>query len=286
MFEKAKIKSFLNVVLVSAAFYASAGNGKSPRVISLSPSITEIICKLGKQDSIVGRSSVCDYPESVTDIPVAGEFAHPNLEKVVLLKPDVLVTSSLRDMSVKTSLEQLNIKCVLLPAENISDYFKAVEKIGSLLGEEERARAESERVSKTLEKIAENSTGEKARPGIYVEVWHKPLMTVGNRSFINELIEIAGGVNLASEISKDYFSCSPEWIVISNPDIIICPAMGKGGAGKVKSRDGWKKVNAVLKNRIYTEINEDLLYRLGPRITEAAELLSRIVRRAQESEKK
>ena len=95
--------------------------------------------------------------------------------------------------------------------------------------------------------------------------------------FINEMIKYAGGRNIAADMNKDYFNCSVEWIITSNPDIIICPAMKTGREADVIKRKGWQNISAVKNNRIYVDLDDDLVYRLGPRIIEGVKLLKKII---------
>ncbi len=102
-------------------------------------------------------------------------------------------------------------------------------------------------------------------------------MTIGNKSFVNDLISYAGGKNIASDLNKEYFNCSVEWIILSNPDVIICPAMKTNRVADILSRDGWQNISAVKKKQIFTGLNDDLIYRLGPRILSGIEELKQCI---------
>ena len=140
-----------------------------------------------------------------------------------------------------------------------------------------RAAAETEtaRFSKALEDFKDlaDKVPAASRPKVYVEVWHRPLLTCGGKTFINDLIEYAGGINIGRNEKAEYFPCSLEWIMQQNPDIIICPAMGSGKSAEVARRSGWQHISAVKNNRIYTGLEQDKLYRLGPRTLEGIALL-------------
>lgn len=245
------------------------------KVISLSPNITETIFHLGGGDTLVGRSSACDYPEEAKKLAVTGGFGAPSLEKIALMQPDIVITSTLKDMNMRKSIENLGIKFYLLPMESIDDYLKGVKELGLLLDCKGKADEEITRIEKGLESYrqkAEKTPFEK-RPLVYLEIWDNPTMTVGKISFINDIITLAGGRNIAGEKDRSYFSCSREWVLLSRPDVIICPAMKDERVADIKKRPGWDEIPAIKNSRIYVNINQNLIYRLGPRILDGIGLL-------------
>jgi iron complex transport system substrate-binding protein len=250
------------------------------RVVSLSPCLTETIFKLGGGDRLVGRTSACDYPRKVSEIECVGGFGKPSLEKLLSLKPTVVVASALADPAVRTTIERVGVKFVMLSTKSIDDYYATVKTLGDILGRPEAAAKEIERVRKGLAKYA--AANRKAiekgwnPPRVYLEIWDKPFMTVGRRSFINDLITYAGGRNIAADRDEDYFNCSQEWIIRANPEVVICPAMKTGRIADVLGRRGWGGTAAVGNKRVYVDLNDDLIYRLGPRILEGVALLRKL----------
>ena len=273
------LKKTLFVTVIFAIFAnALFADNKKIRLVSLSPCLTELVFYLGEQDKLVGRSSACDYPAEAKKIEIVGSFGKPSLEKLISLKPDVVISSALADPVLKTSIEQFGIKFYLLPGKSFDDYYKALKLLGDILGCEKKADSEIARVKQALANFAKiNSALKKKRPKVYLEVWDRPYMTVGNKSFINEMIKYAGGENIADNINKDYFNCSVEWIITSDPDVIICPAMKTGREADVKKRKGWQNIQAVKNNCVYVDLNDDLIYRLGPRVIEGIKLLRKMI---------
>jgi len=273
--------ALLALSLAVSAAVSRAGDGKKTRVVSLSPCLTETIFKLGAGDSLVGRTSACDYPAEARKVEVVGGFGKPSIEKVLSVKPDLVVASALADPAVKTTLERVGIKFLMLPTKSIDDYYSTVKVLGDALGCRKAAAAEVERVRSGLAAFAEKNKRAVERgwkpPRVYLEIWDKPYMTVGKRSFINDLITYAGGRNIAADRDEDYFNCSQEWIIRADPEVIICPAMKTGRVADVLGRRGWGGVSAVSRKRIYVDLNDDLIYRLGPRILEGVALLRRIL---------
>jgi len=262
------------VILLFSGLCGADEAKKMPRVVSLAPSITEIIFSLDRGDLIIGRTTPDTYPEEVKKATVVGDFAKPSLESLIAVKPDIVIASSLCDSAVIKSIESAGIKFVMLPSESFEEYFKALDEIGKLLHCEEEAAAETARLKKGLaafRKSAETLPADK-KPLVFMEIWDTPLMTAGKKSFLNDFILLAGGRNLAGSLDKGYFNCSEEWAISGSPDIIIAPSMGKAGASGIRTRKGWENVPAVKNSRIYTNMNQDIVFRLGPRMLEAVKI--------------
>ena len=276
-----KYKIYILGILFTAYFAVSlfGEDKKNVRVVSLSPNLTELVFYLGEEGQLVGRSSACDYPPEVKKIPSVGGFGKPSLEQLISLKPDVVIASALADPGLKNSIEQLGVKFYMFPGKSLEDYYTTVAVLGRILNCRKKADKEIRRVKEGIANFANMNKlpKKKSVPKVYLEVWNRPYMTVGNRSFINDIIEYAGGRNIAAAQSKDYFNCSVEWIITSRPDIIICPAMKNGDEADVKQRKGWQSIPAVKNNRIYVNFNPDLIYRLGPRILEGIACLRKII---------
>ncbi len=271
------MKKIVKVILSCAVLlgiYFQGWAGDEIKIVSLSPNLTELIFHLGKGDCIVGRSSACDYPEEVKKIPVAGKFGAPSMEVVARLRPDYVVSSGIKDEGVRKNIEGLGIKVLLLPNETIDEYYLAVSELGKILDCQNEAEKEILRVRNIIaeEKKLTEGVPVGKRPRVYLEVWDNPLMTVGKKSFVNDLISISGGVNVAGQEEIGYLKCSREWIILSKPEVIVAPAMGKFAGAEIKKRQGWGETPAVKNDRIYVGMDESVIYRLGPRMTEALKL--------------
>lgn len=274
------MKRIINITILVALFATPlvAKQKTKLRVVSLSPCLTELIYYLGEGDKLVGRSSACDYPKEAEKIESVGGFGKPSLEKLLTLKPDVVVASSLADPAIKSAIEQFGIKFHLLPGKSFQDYYKTVKTLGNILNCPEKAKKEISRIKQELAKFAKmNKNRHLGVPTVYMEIWDRPYMTIGNKSFISAIIKYAGGKNIAESQNDDYFNCSVEWILTSNPSIIIAPAMKTGREADIKKRKGWQNIDAVKNNKIYVDLNDDLIYRLGPRIIDGIKLLRSII---------
>lgn len=257
------------------------GPGKAPaiRMVSLSPSVTEMVYALGCGDCLVGRSSSCDFPAAARSLPSVGGFGHPSLEKIAALQPRYVVAVQTKDRTFQESLAKLGIRYVELPSRRLDDYDACIRQLGQLLECPDRAEAEIARFHRELAPFRRQAEAmpEASRPKVYLEVWNRPLKTCGRDSFVDDLIACAGGVNVGRTVAQDYWSCSDEWVLVANPAVVICPAMGSGTAGEVAARPGWAAVDAVKSGRIHTGIEQSLIYRLGPRTPLGVAELHRLI---------
>ncbi|MDP2923807.1 MAG: cobalamin-binding protein [Candidatus Omnitrophota bacterium] len=244
---------------------------KNLRIISLAPSTTEILFALGLDDEIVGVSSYCDYPPQAKSKTKVGGFSHPNLEKIFSLKPDYIFCTGLEQAPVIAQLRRLNFKVYVADPKNIEELFKSISDIGRITNKV----GEADRLIKRMKSdiaIVSNKTkaiAPQKKAKVFIEIWYDPLMTAGTGSFIDELITLAGGINIAHDVKRPYSNFSAEKIVSLNPDCIIMAYMDKKSALKlVTARFGWENINAVKNKRVFNDIDPDILLRPGPRITE------------------
>lgn len=253
------MKKILFLILINALSVSAA-----ERIVSLSPALTELVCHLGCEKQLIGRSDVCNFPESVRKIPVAGRFADPDIERVLRMKPTLVITNDLINPNVITTFRKSGIKSAMLQCRNIAEYRSCVQQLSSLLNVRERGQKELERIDKELAK--------KHKPlncNVLWVIWDAPLMVAGKNSLPDELINLAGARNVAENVPQAYFKCSFDWLLRQQVDIIIWSASPKG----YKRHRFWKKLPAVVKGKIIENLNPDLIQRPGPRIFEGIKLL-------------
>ncbi len=244
------------------------------RYISLAPSTTEILFALGLNNEIVGVSSYCNYPAEVKDKERTGDFSRPNIEKIVSLKPDYVFCTGLEQAPVIGELKRLKLNVYVSDPSGIKELFASIADIGKITGKEKEAaeliRGMQEKIDRISAKV--RMTPENKKPKVFIEVWHDPLTTAGKGSFVDELITLAGGRNIAYDTRRPYSIFSWEEVISRNPDCIILTYMEKEKPAKIMgSRLGGKEILAVKNNRVYADINPDILIRPGPRIVEGIE---------------
>ena len=259
---------FLLVILASAHEI----NGSSPkRIISLSPSITEILFEIGSGNQVIAVDNLSNYPN---EAPISDISAYdPNVEAISLLNPD-LVILSYNIKNLKAALKKIGIETIYLPAPlNFEDILDQIDYLGLQTGNEDKAKkliSKMKNRMKTLQKLRENETATK----IYHEIdpnYYSP----SKFSFIGDIYQKLNYKNVAdkADISNlGYPKLSPELIISENPDLIVLPGKDNKYVEKVKLRPGWSYIEAVKKNN-FLLTNNDIASRWGPRILNFASIL-------------
>jgi len=261
--------------------------GRVPmRVVSLSPSSTEILFALSAGSRVVGVTRYCDYPPEVLvrigdgSLKVVGGFTDPNVEVIVSLRPDLILVSSDLQEDVISNLEGKGLTVFGLASTTIDEIMENVRMVGRILGMAESAESLTQSMTMRIDAVTSQTRQVADRPRVYYEVWYDPLMSVGQGTYLNDLIALAGGANIFSGSTAPYPVVNSETVIDADPQIIVV-AKGYMGAiektrSKIKDRLGWSSISAVRNDRIY-EIDEDILYRQGPRIVDGLETLVSIV---------
>ena len=251
--------------------------GIPERIISLSPTNTEILFAIGAGDRVVGVTEYCNYPEEAKEREKVGGVSTVSIEKVVSLEPDLVLGDELNGKETFERLEELNITVVGVNPVNVSEILDDIMLVGTITGEEENASALVATMTQRLEEI-KNKTRTVKRPTVAHVTWHDPLWVAGSGTVQDEMIEIAGGENVFSDIG-DWSTVSLEVFIDRNPDVIIVPSgTGMDIADKnvvydyIINEPRLKGVNAVKNNRVYV-IDTDIVCRGGPRIVDAVETI-------------
>lgn len=246
------------------------------RLVSIGPSITAFLFALGAGPRVVGVDDFSDEPaEAATRDRVGG--IKVNFEKVVALKPDLVLSVKFSDGTIE-KLQSASLNVLVVDPQTVSDVAKTATLLGKAVGADGEAMGRSiqQRVDAVKAKVATATT----RPRVYHEIDASDpakIFTVGPGSYINDLIDIAGGTNVAARATSAYPQLSAEEILRSDPEIIVLAADAYSSKpGDVVARQGWSIIAAVKSNRIFT-IDPNLINRPGPRVGEAAETYARLV---------
>ncbi len=248
--------------------------GVPERIISLSPSNTEISFALGLGDRIVGVTEYCNYPPEAQDKGIVGGFDSPSIEKVVELEPDLVLASTIHNEEVPR-LEEMGIPVLVIESSRVEELFESMALVAEITGFEEAGEelinSMKERIDAVQEKVGDIDPEDRVR--VFYEVYSDPLMTAGKGAFINEILSLAGGKNIFGDVAENYPQVSAEEVADRQPDIILFPDY-HGTAGTVleemAGRPGWESVPAV-ENKNLHAISDDAFARPGPRIVEAIE---------------
>ena len=231
-------------------------------VVSLSPALTELICHLGQEDRLVARSTACDWPESVKKLPTAGDFAEPELERILAMKPVLVVSNEFVNPKDADALRQAGVAVELHPCDGFNDYREWVALMGKLLDCPREAESELARIDARIAGFeAELKTSEKKPLRALYVIWDSPLLTAGADSLPDALGRLAGLENIVKS-EKGYPSISLEFVLKEDPDVIVWFAHGKDW----KSNPSWSGIRAIREGRVLIPRDDSALLRAGPRI--------------------
>ncbi|MGA2402856.1 MAG: cobalamin-binding protein [Syntrophobacteraceae bacterium] len=248
------------------------------RVVSLAPSITEIVFALGEGDRLKGVTQHCDFPADAQFLPKVGSYVHLDLERIVALKPDLCI--AVRDGNpgnVVTELEAFGIPVYAVDPRNLDTAVDTVLEVGQLLNAATKARHLANEMRDRIERVKERVAGTGLRPRVFFQIGTAPIVSAGTNTVIHELIAAAGGQNLA-EGPASYPRFSREQVLALQPEVIIITSMTKEPDIEQVSAE-WKNYEglpAVRNNRIFI-VDADLFDRATPRLINGLETLAGII---------
>lgn len=256
---------------------------KPNRIVTLIPSITETVFALNQGELVVGRTDWCNYPEQVFEIESVGGMQF-DIEKILSLKPDVILTHASGADSSAEGLEQLRnagiTVVVINDAQTLDDVLTSIEMIGEVLGVNEEAKQITSDMKNKFSEIKEKaaSINEEELMRVWVEVAPAPeIYTTGQGTFMHEMLEIINAENVAGDL-EGWIKFTEEDAVSFNPDVIIT-TYGyylENPEEQVKSRQGWQEVSAVKNDRVF-DVHSDKVTRSGPRLSEGVEELAKSI---------
>lgn len=243
------------------------------RIVSLLPSATDVMLAIGAGDRLVGRTTYDTDPRLRT-LPVVGGATTPSLEAIVALQPDLVISwDAVVDRGLERQLAAAGISVASLPAADTADLFHAIDRLGALVGHDSAARALGARLRGELAEVR-RSVADRPRPTVLYVAWNNPPLTAGPRTFIGQLIALAGGALAFPDTPTDWPTFSLEAAVRRQPDVLVIPTgeMHAIGADELARLPGWRELEAVRRRRI-VYVPVELVNRAGPRVAEAARVL-------------
>lgn len=247
------------------------------RIVSLSPSNTEILFALGAGERVVGVTSYCDYPEEVSKVEKVGDFEGPNMELIKKVQPDVVLAGYVKKEAVE-ALEKMGIPVIVTEAESFGDIYQSISLIGEITGTAEEAEGIVNGMKNKIAEI-EAKTKDKDKPRVFYLVWKDPLFTAGSNTFINDVIKFAGGINIAEEI-EGWGNYSTEEMIKDNPDMLIAAlhSTDEGMTREDLSKDRiFSLLECVKQGKVYVMPDDNIISRPGPRIVLAIEDMARVL---------
>lgn len=264
------MKNTFLLIMLFAALLLSAREYK--RVVSLTPAVTEIVYTLDAGEFLVARSEACDYPHEVKKLPVVGKIGKPDVEKILQLKADLVISDMSVPAAERDMLKRLNIKTVLLSSDKISSYCRNIRIIGNLLGKNDQAEKEIKRFSKELEQLKKERAADKTVSALIL-LGVNPLVSCNKNTFVSEIVELAGAVNIASNAGQSYFVISPEFAVEKNPEIAVLSGMSGDFRKHLFDISAWRYLRFIQNKAIIDSVPQECFCRLTPRTLQAVRLL-------------
>lgn len=249
------------------------------RVISLAPNLTEIIYALGAEDRLVGITNECDFPPAARSKTRVGDVINPSLEKIIELKPDVVLgTTAGNRRETVDILDRAGIPLYGVDTRTVEDVVGSIRHLADLLGIPEAGDALATRLETQLATLSEQLQNTDS-PRILFAIWLEPLITVGNDTFLNDIIHRAGATSVTADLSQDWPRLSLEAVIERDPDYLVVPRAAnlEERFSRMRTASAWGEVRAVRQSHVVW-LDEAVL-RPGPRIVQAIEELARALHR-------
>ena len=252
---------------------------KVTRVVSLAPNLTESIFAVGAGDRLVGVTTFCNYPEQAKEIAKIGDTMSPNMESIVALKPDIVFVSTASQIENFTrTLEANGIAVYVMNPMTFDGVFKNLKQLGEIFGLQNTADKLADDLQKRVKAISEKAFGPDVWENIeghhstlvFVQISKEPLFTIGNGSFLTQLLRKADAESVTADVETAYPKLSKETASALNPEAIIL----SDSEDNREPNEVFKNSPAVKNKRVY-KINADLLSRPGPRLVDALEQIAK-----------
>ncbi|GAA0178835.1 ABC transporter substrate-binding protein [Clostridium sediminicola] len=273
--KKEEIKTLYPLTIIDSLKREVKIEEEPQKIISIAPNITEIVFALGASEKLIGRTDYCTYPQEVSKIESIGGMQDPNVEKIVELKPDVVIASTHFKKEILEKLELLGVKVVVLYGEESFDgAYESILKVANILNKNSQA----DKVVKDMKEKVEfviNTVNDVEKPSVYYVIGYGEGgdYTAGKGTFIGGIIEMAGANNAAYDV--DGWSYSLEKLVENDPDILICSNKWDSKTG-IQAANGYKDLTAVKEGKLM-EIDSDLIQLQGPRLADGLEAMAKLI---------
>ncbi len=248
------------------------------RVVALAPSLTEMVYALEEASRLKGVTQFSNYPEAARALPRVGSYIRPDMEKIVALRPDLCL--AIRDGNPRHAvekLERLGIPVYVVDPRNLQGIMETITGIGDVLDAGEKAASVVRYMQGRIDRVKARVAVTPGRPRVFFQIDAAPIISVGTNTFIHELIELAGGVNLTAG-TVPYPRVTWEEILIRQPDITIISSMAGGHSPEsLKSEwQRWRQLPSVRNGRVYV-VDANLFDRPTTRLVEGLEVLVDII---------
>ena len=275
------MKKFVGaVLLILLIIFAVQASRRAPssqkasqgdvRIVSLVPNLTEILFELGVGEQVVGVTKYFTDSSQGQGKEVIGDFLNPNLEKIVSLKPSLVIAEHWPSSRTVPRLREYGLPVLeTLSPTSLEEIYQVIREVGKVVDRSQPAEALIKNMKERLRVVKERAAQLSERPSVYIEV-DLPTWTIGKRSFITEAFHLCGARNLFDDVEKRALQASKETIIARNPDIILTYTVS---ASLISQRPGWDQIKAVQNGRILDDFDRDLLSHGNHRLIEGMEKL-------------
>ncbi|MFH1775876.1 MAG: ABC transporter substrate-binding protein [Chloroflexota bacterium] len=255
--------------------------GVPQSIVSLAPSNTEILFALGLGERVLAVTDYCNYPPEAEEKPSVGGFSTPNIEKVVAYSPDLILAGSIHEDRVIPQLEQKGFTVLALESSILEEVMESIAFVGAVAGKEKEAAELLTAMRLRIKSVTDKTDGLsiEQRPRVFYAVWHDPLKTAGGDTIHSELIQKAGGTNIAGDLAG-YAGIGLETVLDANPQVIIASTT-HGSSGELTFRfmetePRLSTTDARRYHRVY-HLDGNLVSRTGPRLVDGLEIFARFI---------
>jgi len=274
-------KRFLSVMLCGLiGLHANQSEAKSEsddslqmqRIIALAPHIVESLYAIGAGQQIIGTTSHADYPKGAEDILQIGNYARLQIEKIIQLKPDVIIawkTGNPTDDLAR--LEKYQLKVIYSDPQTLEDVAKELIMLGKITGREAAANAIADQYLTRLQKIRQTYANQ-SKISVFYELWSRPLRTVANKAWPQQQIELCGASNPFSDAKDDYPSIGLEQVLVTLPQVVVQPIQHSADSPDGLNWPQWPHIPAVKNNFIFHP-NADKVHRMTTRMLDEVLIL-------------
>ena len=244
------------------------------RVITLAPNLTEIVFAIGAGDRLVGNTTYCDYPPEAKNVAKVGDTLHPSLERIIALKPQVVLISTASQLETFTQqLQTQNIAVFVTDPHDLEGVFRSIEQVGQIMGRQQQADAFVQKLRERTNAV-EQAVKNAPPVRVFYQASGEPLYVPGHDAFVTDLMRRAGGLSVTADVPGAWPKFSNESALAAKPEAIILPTGGSMGAANSTVAEALRNSPAVLARRVY-KINDDHLARPGPRVVDGLEEMAR-----------
>ncbi len=248
------------------------------RIVSLAPSITEILFALGLEDRVVGVTEFSNYPPEAAAKPRVGSYVRLNAERILDLTPDLAVgTVDGNRLDLVRLLEDAGVAVYAVNPRSAGDVIRTVAGLGAVCGAGEQGRALARELRSRLERVKERTRASR-NPRVFLQINVQPIMSVNQNTLHHDVIRLAGGENITADHAVPYPRLSLEEVLTQEPDVILISSMERGGAFE-EARQAWYQwgtIPAVRNGRVHL-IDSDLIDRPSPRVIQGIEAVARLL---------